>query len=76
MTGRQSATDVQLVDVTSAANMLGLSTWTIRELVASGELPVVRPPAALNRTRAMRRLLFDRRDLVAAIDRWKSGGAR
>jgi hypothetical protein len=57
----------RLVDVEGAAQYLGrVSTWTVRDLHASGRLPRVRLP--LEGDRELRRLLFDVRDLDRLID--------
>ena len=42
----------------------GISAWTLRNLIASGDLPVVRPPR-------LRRVWIDRADLDRAIAEWK-----
>jgi excisionase family DNA binding protein len=61
----------RLLDVKEAARYLGgVSTWTIRSLVADGHLRPVRLPSR-NRGELGRRLLFDRADLDAAIAKWK-----
>ena len=57
-----------LLDLNEAAQFLNISTWTIRRLVDAGTLPVVRLPA---RSRTVRRLLFDKSDLVALITQSK-----
>ena len=69
----------RLLDVDAAAAYLGVSSWTVRDLDASGVLPRVRVP--LPNGGELRRLLFDRTDLDRLIDVWKdqrpmlSGGA-
>lgn len=42
--------------------------WTLRDLIASGDLPAVRPPR-------LRRVWIDRADLDRAIADWKERGA-
>ncbi len=75
---RTSATDVstserrarrrkgagRLLDLKEAETYSGISAWTLRELIASGDLPAVRPPR-------LRRLWIDRTDLDKAIAQWK-----
>jgi excisionase family DNA binding protein len=60
--------DGRLVDLQSAARLLHVSRWTIRRLVDSGQLPVVRLPF---RDSHVRRVLFDRADLERLIARSK-----
>jgi hypothetical protein len=63
----------RLVDVDGAAAYLGgVSTWTVRDLIASGRLPRVRLPLAGDRE--VRRLLIDVRDLDRLIDHGKESG--
>lgn len=54
----------RLLDVKEAEVYSGISAWTLRELIASGDLPVVRAPR-------LRRVWIDRADLDMAITRWK-----
>jgi hypothetical protein len=67
---------LQLVDVRQAATILGLSKSAVKELISAGLLPAIRPPSLLNSKRPMRRVLLDMRDLLAAVERWKTGGVR
>jgi excisionase family DNA binding protein len=53
----------RLLSLPEAAEYLGLSPWTVRELAGKGRLPCVR---------ITRKLLFDLRDLDALIDREKA----
>ncbi len=64
-------TDVvaRLLGVKEAAAYLGLSTWSVRDLWASGTLPRVRP--FLPNGRELRRLLFDKADLDKLVETWK-----
>ena len=55
----------RLLGLKEAATELGLSIWTLRDLVGSGAIRAVQPPG-------VRRILIDRRDLEKAIDAWKS----
>jgi hypothetical protein len=54
---------------TGAAQYLGVSIWTIRDLEASGQLSRVR--FQLPGGRELRRLLYDRVDLDRLIERSK-----
>lgn len=53
-----------LVSLQSAALESGLPVSTLRDLIARGALPVVRPPN-------MRRVWIRRADLEQAIERWR-----
>jgi len=63
------ASSGRLLDLKAAEAYSGISAWTLRDLIASGELTVVRPPR-------LRRVWIDRADLDKAITEWKerSGG--
>ena len=62
----------RLLDVTATAAYLGdVCTDTVRGLVAQGTLVPVRLPSSRRPGESSRRLLFDRADLDALIDRWK-----
>jgi excisionase family DNA binding protein len=54
----------RLLGLLQASEYTGISIWTLRDLIATGELPAVRPPN-------LRRVWIDRDELDAAIDRWK-----
>jgi excisionase family DNA binding protein len=54
----------RLLDLKEAESYSGISAWTLRELIASGDLPAVRPPR-------LRRVWIDRTDLDKAIAQWK-----
>lgn len=54
----------RLLDLREAELYSGISAWTLRDLIASGDLPVVRPPR-------LRRVWIDRADLDKAIADWK-----
>lgn len=65
----------RLLDLRAAAKYLGLSFWTLREMVLAGQVPAVRPPAPLGRPgKTLRRVLVDVRDLDACVEAWKRGG--
>jgi hypothetical protein len=59
----------RLLDLKAAEMYSGISAWTLRDLIAAGELPVVRPPR-------LRRVWIDRADLDRAISDWKERGQR
>jgi hypothetical protein len=63
--------EVRLLDVRGAAHYLGLSPAAVRQLVADGVLPTVRPPSLRHAGEQMRRTLLDRADLDALVERWK-----
>ncbi len=54
----------RLLSAKAAAAYLGVPYATLRDWGLRGYLPVIRPPDC-------RRWWFDRRDLDAAIERWK-----
>lgn len=59
----------RLLNLSRAAEYLGLSPWTLRQLVANGVVPRVRLPIGrASRDRTVQRLLIDRRDLDAIIE--------
>ena len=64
-----SRTSGRLLDLKAAELYSGISAWTLRDLIASGELPAVRPPR-------LRRVWIDRADLDRAIADWKERGER
>lgn len=55
----------RLLTLKQAASELGVSVWTLRDLIGSGKLRAVQPPG-------IRRIWLDRRDLERAIEAWKS----
>jgi hypothetical protein len=59
----------RLLDLEATAAYTGLSSWTIRDLEASGILCRLRIP--LRNGGELRKLLFDREDLDRLIARWK-----
>ena len=59
----------RLLDLKAAELYSGISAWTLRDLIASGDLPAVRPPR-------LRRVWIDRADLDRAIAEWKERGER
>jgi hypothetical protein len=58
------STSGRLLDLKAAEVYSGISAWTLRDLIASGDLPAVRPPR-------LRRVWIDRADLDRAIADWK-----
>jgi hypothetical protein len=65
---RLGRTSGRLLDLKAAELYSGISAWTLRDLIASGDLPAVRPPR-------LRRVWIDRADLDRAIADWKERGA-
>ena len=63
----------RLLDIEQAATYIGVSGWTLRGLIADGAVPTVQPPSARRTGEPMRRVLLDREDLDALIERWKAG---
>ena len=59
----------RVLDLEQAARYLGLSTWTVRELRAAGEIPALEVPG-------VRRLLFDRAILDRVVDGWSERPTR
>jgi excisionase family DNA binding protein len=57
----------RLLDLQAAEVYSGISAWTLRDLIASGDLPAVRPPR-------LRRVWIDKADLDRAIAEWKEQG--
>ena len=53
----------RLLDLREAADEYGFSIWTLRDLIAKGALPAVRPPG-------LRRVFVERRALDQAVERW------
>jgi hypothetical protein len=66
---RVGRTSGRLLDLKAAEIYSGISAWTLRDLIASGALPAVRPPR-------LRRVWIDRADLDRAIADWKERGDR
>jgi hypothetical protein len=64
---RGNRTSGRLLDLKAAEIYNGISAWTLRDLIASGDLPAVRPPR-------LRRVWIDRADLDRAIAEWKERG--
>ena len=63
---RRHAT-ARLLDLKAAEQYSGISAWTLRDLIASGDLTAVRPPR-------LRRVWIDRAGLDRAIAGWKERG--
>jgi excisionase family DNA binding protein len=63
----------ELIGLTEASALLGVSRWTVRRLIDNRDLPVVRLPSPSGATR--RRVLIDRGDVHALIERskWTDG---
>ena len=72
MRKRTTSPGGRLMDLRTAAEYLGCSYWTLRDLVLNGHIPAVRIPSPRARDgRVMRRILIDSRDLERLIERWK-----
>ncbi len=56
----------RLLGIEAAGCYLGVSTWTVRDLVAAGQLKPVR--LSLPSGKAVRRLLFDRVQLDLLVE--------
>ena len=72
------------MDLHDAARYIGLSYWTLRDYVADGLIPRVTLPCSRRRKKGgaivrragdteTRRILVDRADLDALIEKYKSG---
>src|SRR5207247_10855399 len=62
----------RLMDLRTAAAYLGISYWTLRDLVLNGHVPAVRIPSPRARDgRTLRRTLIDSRALELLNERWK-----
>ena len=60
----------RVLDLRAGAKYLGISYWSLRDLVLGGHVPAVRLPCPrVGNGRIMRRLLVDRRDLDDLIER-------
>ena len=63
------APQARLLDLKSAGTYLGVSYWTMRDLVFGGVIPSVKIPCPRARDgRTIRRVLVDRRDLDTFIE--------
>jgi excisionase family DNA binding protein len=66
----------RLLNLNQAAEYLGISYWSVRDLVQSGMLASVKLPAPRARDgRSIRRTLIDRQDLDQLIELWKEQNA-
>ena len=59
----------RVIGLSTAAEMLGVSRWTVRRIIDTGDLPAVRLPG--DRGTLRRRILVDVRDVEALIVRSK-----
>jgi predicted site-specific integrase-resolvase len=62
------------VDIRRAAEMLGVSAWTVRAYIHTGALPVVKLPAVRS-SRPSRRVLIAVADLEAFLNEHRRVGA-
>jgi excisionase family DNA binding protein len=68
-TANQSDVQTRLMDLHQAAAYLGISYWTMRDLVQAGIIPTVKiPPTRAGDGRPIRRILIDKSDLDAFIN--------
>ena len=61
-----------VVDVKKAAEMLGVSAWSVREYVNAGELKSIKLPSVATNNASTRRLLFAVDDLREFIARYRA----
>jgi|WetSurMetagenome_2_1015567.scaffolds.fasta_scaffold714205_1 excisionase family DNA binding protein len=61
----------RLMNANEAAEYLGLSYWTLRDLIWSGAIPLVQLP---NKNGRLRRILVDKNDLDRLIEQSKDTG--
>ena len=54
----------RLLSVQQIEREFGLSMWTVRDMIARGDLPAIRPPN-------LRRIFVAREDLERALEAWK-----
>lgn len=70
--GRSATIEPRILDLHGAAAYCGVSYWTIREAVNGGHLPRIELPSPHRSDGgSLRRILIDRIDLDAWIDRHK-----
>jgi hypothetical protein len=66
---QDSTSGARVLDLHAGAEYIGVSYWTLRDLVLAGIIPTVKIPSTRVRDgRSIRRTLVDRRDLDAFID--------
>ena len=61
----EPAKSPRLLGIKDAAAELGISVWTLRDLIGDGQIRTVQPPG-------VRRIWIDRRDIERAIESWKA----
>jgi hypothetical protein len=61
------------LDRKAAAAALGISLWSLDQLIADGQLPVVRLPSSRHPGETSRRVLISADDLKAFVERHRSG---
>jgi len=68
---REAVTPIhpRLLDLEGAAQYLGVSSWTIRDMLDAGKIPRVRLPGEDGKE--IRKVLIDRNDLDQLVDQWK-----
>lgn len=65
MSAPSSQTAARLLSIADAAKELGISPWTLRDLIGAGQIRAVQPPG-------VRRIWLDRRDIEKALEAWKA----
>jgi excisionase family DNA binding protein len=73
------AVQPRLLSIEEAAGYLGLSYWSVKELIAAGDVPLIRVPRPRTmrqhrraaRSGVLRRTLVDVRDLDLLVERWR-----
>ena len=66
---RNPETIARLLNLEASARYLGVSTWTVRDLIANGTISRVLIP--LGDGRDVRRVLLDREQLDELVTRWR-----
>ncbi len=66
---REPTVTPRLLSIQQAADFLGVSYWTMRDLLDNGTVKRVRLPVG---RREVRRVLVDAKDLDRLVDAWKS----
>lgn len=65
---RDDPPPVRLLSLDETAAYLGVSYWTVRDLVQAGRLPTVRLPHPRSGRDSIRRILIDRKDVDQLIE--------
>ena len=65
-----------VIDARQAAALLGRDYWTVRSWILEGLIPRIQFPSPSRRRRKLRRLLVDRRDVLAFIEKCKQKASK